>query len=190
MFQIIKMNTTVAIKHVLITKDATIGSVSRTINSLIEQVLPGDVVCCPWVMPGNDSVDQSFIDLVEMGKVVVSLGDSNQCADELTPTRVPGVIIVGALNKSGIPIKRSNHTETPVKWVSGTNYRVGTRNESGSSVSAAIYASFLAEAMKLGNTSLVNGFIEAFNQKVRSENDKYNIIKEVMYEPDNKEVFP
>jgi hypothetical protein len=51
--------------------------------------------------------------------------------------------------------------------VVGTNYQINGRLESGSSISAALYAAFLANAIEAGNFNLVKTQTDAYTESVR-----------------------
>ena len=55
-------------------------------------------------------------------------------------------------------------------WLPGTNYNVGWKNGSGTSVSAAVYAAFLAESLsKYNNDNLLNDLMENYQTEMFKE---------------------
>ena len=67
-------------------------------------------------------------------------------------------------------IVSSNYSNNkPIIWIPGTNYNVGWKNGSGTSVSAALYCSFLAESRKHNDINLLEKLISAHKTKVFNE---------------------
>lgn len=151
------------------------------LESLLEVVTPIDIVLCPWVVSADDNLDELFSQLAAICHVVVSAGNFKEPIHKFSPARNPDVITVGTLNKLGLIAALSNYSDTSekqIKWVPGTNYNVGWHNASGTSVSAAIYAGFLAEAIKNKDLTLVERLIteqkKLVFEEITSIKDKYN----------------
>lgn len=142
------------------------------LESLLEVVAPIDIVLCPWVVSADDELDELFSELATFCHVVVSAGNFTEPLGKYSPARNPDVITVGTLNKRGLIAALSNFSDTKnkdIKWVPGTNYDVGWRNASGTSVSAALYAAFLAEAIKNKDLGLLDRLIEKQKELVFGE---------------------
>lgn len=142
------------------------------LESLLEVVTPIDIVLCPWVVSADDELDELFSQLAFLCSVVVSAGNFTEPLHKYSPARNPDVITVGTLNKRGLIAALSNFSNTKdkeIKWVPGTNYDVGWRNASGTSVSAALYAAFLAEAIKSKDMTVLDKLIEKQKQLVFEE---------------------
>jgi hypothetical protein len=54
-------------------------------------------------------------------------------------------------------------------WVPGTNYNVGWKNSSGTSVSAAVYAAFLAESIDKTDSKILDQLMSEYKLKVLAE---------------------
>lgn len=151
-------------------KKLTIGDIYRTLILLFDIIQPSDIIFCPWAIQGNLQLDKIFYELAEHCWVVASAGNNGKLIENYTPARVSNVITVGSLNKSGIKASHSNYSELKVlEWVIGTNIIINNKAYSGTSVSSAIYTAFLAEALRLGNFSLVNTYIEEITKQLMLE---------------------
>lgn len=158
---IIKEHSTVPIKLIPLNLPITIGHLCQTICDLLPVVLPRDIVLCPWAVPANDQIDELFTELANLCYVVVAAGNFHAPIEDYSPARVPEVITVGTLNKSGLVAALSNYSNTKeVVWVPGTNYHVGWKNSSGTSVSAAVYTAFLSVAVEHSNMSILDNLLE------------------------------
>jgi hypothetical protein len=134
------------------------------------KVIPKDIVLCLWAVDGNNLLDEHFNDLAELCWVVVAAGNYNKNINEYTPARVSGVITVACLNKSGVKASLSNWSEDKeLIWVPGTNYNVGWKNSSGTSVSAAVYAAFLAESIDKTDSKILDQLMSEYKLKVLAE---------------------
>ena len=77
---------------------------------------------------------------------------------------------MACLNKSGVKAALSNWSNgKELVWIPGTNYNVGWKNSSGTSVSAAVYASFLAESLKKNEPQDLDLLIKKYELRVFSE---------------------
>lgn len=172
MRDVIAQHTSAEIIQIDLPENPTVTQVYNTIRSLFSKVKIADIVLCPWQITANNSIDSVFEDLAEQCWVVVAAGNSNQPINKTTPARVRNVHTVGCLNKTGVKATLSNYSSDPNKkleWVSGTNYHIGNRTESGTSVSAALYAAFLAEAILVKDHSLVQKLIDNRKMLVAAE---------------------
>ena len=148
------------------------------IEYITEIVTPVDIVLCPWIVPADDDLDKLFSTLSEHCHIVVAAGNYSEPIHKYSPARNPDVITVGTLNKQGLIAALSNFSykdDKQIKWVPGTNYITEDRCGSGTSISAALYASFLAEAIKKQDYSIVDSYIEEQKRIVFDEisnNDK------------------
>lgn len=167
---IIKEHTDVEIKLIEIPENPTYGQLYKIINGLMPKVIPSDIVLCPWAVDGDQLLDTYFNELSELCWVVAAAGNYNKNINEYTPARAESVITVACLNKSGVKAALSNWSnDKELVWVPGTNYDVGWKNSSGTSVSAAIYTAFLAESIVNNNSNLLEELLEQHTVKVLAE---------------------
>jgi hypothetical protein len=167
---IIKEHSDVEVKLIPLSTDMTIGELSETVNNLIPIVIPTDIVLCPWAIPGNSNLDNLFEELSSLCYVVAAAGNFHKPIDSFTPARTVGVIAVGTLNKSGLVAALSNYSNNKeMIWIPGTNYSVGWKNSSGTSVSAALYAAFLSMSLKHDDPNLLTKLIENHKNFVFNE---------------------
>lgn len=158
---IIKEHSDVEIKLIPISTDMTVGELAKTVYGLLPIVLPIDIVLCPWAVPANEHLDELFEELSLLCHVVAAAGNFHRPIEDFTPARTEGVITVGTLNKHGLVAALSNYSNSKeVIWVPGTNYNVGWKNSSGTSVSAALYAAFLSMSIKNDDPNLLQVLIE------------------------------
>jgi len=171
---IVSTNTSVPYILVHMESGSTIKQLKNTIQHLIETVNSDDIVLCAWAMPYDDCINSMFEVLASHCFVVVAAGNTNEPIEKYTPTCAKNVIVVGALNKSGKKASLSGYSDTrPIEWVIGTNYNVNGKLESGTSISAALYASFLAEAVRERDYGRVQDQITCYHSRVMAE---YEII--------------
>jgi len=167
---IIRQHSNVDIEHIPLMPDVTIYELSEIIYDLFTKVVPNDIVLCPWAIPANDKLDNLFTELSELCYVVAAAGNFKSPIENYTPARTAGVITVGTLNKSGLVAALSNYSNSKeVVWVPGTNYNVGWKNSSGTSVSAAVYAAFLSLSIKENDPALLNKLLEKHKNLVYQE---------------------
>jgi len=170
---IIKEHSTVPVKLIPLNLPITIKQLSQTIYDLLSIVLLKDIVLCSWAIPANDHIDDLFTELASLCYVVVAAGNFHAPIEDYSPARVPDVITVGTLNKSGLVAALSNYSNTKeVVWVPGTNYDVGWKNGSGTSVSSALYAAFLSRSIEENDPSLLDNLLEKHKSKVFEELNK------------------
>ena len=111
------------------------------INMVYDIAIHSDVVICSWTTEANAQIDAAFSKLANKCFVVVPAGNQGLNVDDFSPTRCRDVILVGALNKSGVPAQFNNFSKvTDMIWCQGTNYDLNGRQVSGTSVAAAICA--------------------------------------------------
>lgn len=164
---IIKRHTSADVELVVIPQNPTFGEIGKIVLSLFPRVLPSDIVLCPWGVDANASIDEIFNDLAELCWVVVAAGNYNTDIANCSPARAEGVITVACLNKSGVKAALSNYSsDKELVWLAGTNYDVGWKNSSGTSVSAAVYAAFLAESIKEQNPELLDTLIKSYQAEM------------------------
>lgn len=167
---IIKGHTEESITVVPLLPNPTYRQLYDKVSPLLSIVRQNDIVFCPWVVDANFLLDELFDDLAERCWVVVSAGNFNKDICEYSPARAEKVITVACLNKSGIKAALSNYSqEKELVWVAGTNYNVGWKNSSGTSVSGAVYTAFLAEALKFGSYELLTTKLEEYSKRVLQE---------------------
>lgn len=146
-----------------------ISEIALLLCSLIEEVKPNDIVFCPWAIDANNKIDDLFEELSEKCFVVVAAGNTGELIDKYTPARAYGVHTIGSLNKTGNKASHSNYSQDKeIIWVPGTNYAINGEFRSGTSIAAALYTSFLAEAINKGNAFLIDDMIK----KLKDENLK------------------
>jgi hypothetical protein len=170
MCDIIKNHTSEPIIIIPLNANSTYGDIAKTIYSLFDKVIPSDIVLCSWAVPANNDLDDLFTELSKLCYVIAAAGNFKEPIENYTPARSEGVITVGTLNKSGLVAALSNYSNSKeVVWIPGTNYNVGWTNGSGTSVSAAVYTAFLAEALKNKDMSLLDKLVTEHKNKVFSE---------------------
>ena len=167
---IIKNHTDVEIKLIEISMSPTVGEIKNIVFNLFDIVTPKDIVLCCWAVEPNDYIDELFDELSDICWVVVAAGNFNKSISNWSPARAKRVITVACLNKSGVKATLSNYSEDKeLVWVPGTNYNVGWKNSSGTSVSAAVYAAFLAEAIKEKNLEVLHDNLNKYSISVKNE---------------------
>jgi hypothetical protein len=167
---IIGTNTLEKYELVPIVSNSTLGEIEEVLLSLINKVNPTDIVLCAWAIPKDNHIDYLFEELGSRCFVVAAAGNTNELIDAYIPASSRNTITVGALNKSNKKATMSNYSEIKeLEWVVGTNYKVNGRLESGTSVSAALYAAFLAEAILQKNPDLLIEKINHYNGQAFSE---------------------
>lgn len=170
---IIREHTDVQIELVPINSEISIGKIASIIYELFPKVLPQDIVLCAWAIPKNVDLNELFTELSTLCYVVVAAGNFKKPVEDYTPAGADGVITVGTLNKSGLVAALSNYgTSKEIIWLPGTNYNVGWKNSSGTSISAALYTAFLAESIKHKDPNLLENLIEEQKVKVFNEINK------------------
>lgn len=138
----------------------TISGIINLLHSLISLVIPNDIIFCPWAVDANVRIDQLFEELSERCFVVSAAGNSGMPIDNYSPARVYNVYTVGSLNKFGVRASHSNYsTSKEIIWVPGTNYFIGNKFESGTSIASALYTAFLAEAINKQDMSYIDEMI-------------------------------
>jgi hypothetical protein len=162
MIDIIKNhNNTVKIELVEIDKNFTVNQLFDTIYDLMPKVLPTDIVLCAWAIKANDNIDDLFNELASYCNVVAAAGNFRKPIENYSPVRAEKVIAVGTLNKTGLVAALSNYSNSKkIVWIPGTNYDVGYKVSSGTSVSAAIYAAFLDISIKNNDKELLDKLIQ------------------------------
>lgn len=162
---IIGRHSTVEIFPIKLNKNPMFNEVISAVMNLQSVVFPEDIVLCPWAVDANQTLDRIFNELSDLCWVVVAAGNYNQDIKYWSPARAENVITVACLNKSGIKAALSNWSnEKELIWVAGTNYNVGWMNSSGTSVSAAVYAAFLAESLREKNTTMLTELLEQYER--------------------------
>jgi len=149
---IIKNHTDIDVELIEVSQQPTVGEIDNIVQDLHKKVLPTDIVLCCWVVEANEIIDDIFDDLSNQCWVVVAAGNFNNDITFWSPARAKRVITVACLNKSGIK-----------------NYNVGWKNSSGTSVSAAVYAAFLAEAIKEKNLDVLTDSLKKYSIAVKNE---------------------
>ena len=150
--------------------DPTYFQIYDTVKHLFTMVTTSDVVVCAWTSSSNALIDSIFEQLSNHCWVVVAAGNNSGLIENYSPARVPTVITVGCLNKSGNKASLSNFSDTKqLEWVPGTNYSVDGEMHSGTSVSAALYSAFLAEAIIHHDHSVIEKLNEQQKQLVKAE---------------------
>ena len=170
MLDIIRQHTDAPVQVVEIDSEITTAALKNQVKLLPSKVFPHDIVLCPWSVPKDEELDFLFEVLTDCCWVVAAAGNFKEPIENYTPARTQGVITVGTLNKEGLIAALSNYSTTKeIIWVPGTNYDVGWKNGSGTSVSSALYAAFLSQAMKTRNMNLVQELIQKQKDKVFGE---------------------
>lgn len=167
---IIKNHTDISVELLEVSPKPTVNEIENIVQDLYKKISPTDIVLCCWVVDANNIIDDIFDDLSEHCWVVVAAGNFNDSIQNWSPARAKRVTTVACLNKSGIKAVLSNYGESKeLVWVPGTNYNVGWKNSSGTSVSAAVYAAFLAEAIKEKNLDVLTDLLNKYSKLVKTE---------------------
>lgn len=165
---VISEHTSTEIRYTEIEDRSTLSSISSILAYLLDQVTSQDIVLCAWSMPYDAIIDNMFVQLTDKCWVVAAAGNSGQLIDGYIPANTRNVITVGCLNKSGNKATLSNYSDNKsMVWVPGTNYSVDGVLKSGTSISAALYAAFLAEAIAARDSTIVDQLIDKHKDNVR-----------------------
>lgn len=162
MIDIIKNhNIDCKIELVEIDRNFTLSQLFDTIYDLMPEVLPNDIVLCAWAIPADDEIDHLFNELASCCHVVAAAGNFREPIENYSPVRAEKVIAVGTLNKTGLVAALSNYSNTKkIVWIPGTNYNIGYKVSSGTSVSAAIYTAFLDISIRNNDKQLLDKLIQ------------------------------
>lgn len=167
---IIKNHSDVEIKILPIPQKPKFSDILSITNHLSEIVRMNDVVLCTWAVDKDERIDDLFNKLAEQCWVVVAAGNFNKNISEYSPASAEYVTTVACLNKAGIKAALSNYSDTKqLVWLAGTNYNVGWKNSSGTSVSAAVYAAFLSEALKHRDLKILDNLIKSYTENMLGE---------------------
>lgn len=173
LLDVIAEHTQEKVELIALPSSITLAELELVIFDLMSKVLPIDIVLCPWSIEMNLHLDVLFEDMTNLCWVVVAAGNSGVTIEETTPARVPSAITVGCLNKSGQKASLSNFSYVKkIEWVPGTNYQIGNQTQSGTSISSALYAAFLAEGLRAGDIAVTSKLIVERIAKVASEINK------------------
>lgn len=163
-------HTVVPIEHIEIPEDPTFGELYKIVIKLFYTVNSNDIILCPWAVSADDQLDELFNDLANYCWVVASAGNFNEDIKKYSPARAKNVITVACLNKSGLKAALSNWSDNKeLVWIAGTNYNVGWKNSSGTSISAAVYSAFLAESIKNKDPDLLEDLVNKYTKQVWEE---------------------
>lgn len=158
--------TSEVVEYIPIPSTLTDKRVVNVIAELVGKVNSSDIVLTPWLVPTNVTLVTLFEQLSDKCWVVVPAGNTAEPIDQFTPAGIDSVITVGALNKSGNRAGFSNYSTTkPLVWVTGTNYEHKDFTETGTCVSATVYAALLANALIAGDPRLVDQYIDQYTVK-------------------------
>lgn len=171
LIDIIQDHTDVEIEVVEMKSPLLMNELYTLFTDLATRTRPIDIVLCAWCVPGDHMLDHIVSSMVEQGvTIVAAAGNFHQPLEMISPARSDGVLVVGTLNKQGMKAALSNYSEhKQLIWVPGTNYSVGWKTGSGTSVSAALYAAWLAEARLQRDPSLLDKLMREHGDKVFAE---------------------
>lgn len=127
-----------------------------------------DILLIPWIVTGSRLVDLAVEKVLSRLTVVAAAGNFSTDIDSFSPARLPGIITVGCLNKS-VKVAALSNTSTKkiLAWAPGTNFHVGPKTYSGTSISAAIYAGLLAESRKINKS--IEALLDEYCAEVKKE---------------------
>ena len=163
-------HTMVPIEHIEIPADPTFGELYKIVIRLFDTINSNDIILCPWAVSADEQLDELFNDLADCCWVVASAGNFNEDIEKYSPARAKNVITVACLNKSGLKAALSNWSDNKeLVWLAGTNYNVGWKNSSGTSISAAVYSPFLAESIKNKDPDLLEDLVNKYTKQVWEE---------------------
>jgi hypothetical protein len=124
-----------------------------SLDSILESATKKDVVSFNFLLTYNVGILSSKLqEIAEISNVVAAAGNNSALIDNFCPVNsLDAASIVGCLNKQGNPAQLSNYGNVGV-WATGTNQKFNINNEiksmSGTSISAAYYAGFLANQLE------------------------------------------
>ena len=169
MKDLIGLHSKVEVNVISLDSSITITNLVLTIDRLKEVVKPKDIVLCAWVVSADTRIDSVINDLADLCWVVVAAGNYSSDISNFSPARASNVITVGCLNKSGKVATLSNtSSDKDLEWVPGTNCTLNGKTESGTSVSAALYAAFLSNSLDNFDCT-IEQYIEEYKNKVLLE---------------------
>jgi hypothetical protein len=148
-----------------------VSSITDTLDNLSRVVQHTDIVLCAWCVYKNHAINNAFSNLSQLCWVVVAAGNSGKEIKHFSPASAPGVMVIGALNKSGGRASLSNYCDSSIdmNYVTGTNYHIDNFTMNGTSVSAALFAAFLSEAIRLKDGALLHQKIEELKIDAKAE---------------------
>lgn len=168
--RLISMYTNHSVTVVPVGPVMELSIIDKVFTDLLANVSKTDIVFIPWHIGRNEQINYTITELTKRCFVVAAAGNNSGLIEEYTPTSVPAVFVVGALNKSGVPAQFSSRSAfRDIKWAPGTNVMIDGEPRSGTSVSAAIYAAFLANAIEAEDLSLVDSEISRIKGVFYSE---------------------
>ena len=165
-----KFNPTVNLVLIELPVRPLLNDIFEIVEHLKMVVTPDDLVLCAWQVKKNIAIDTMFAELSALCTIVTAAGNAGDDISHYSPTNIEEVITVGCLNKSGHIATLSNTSaDKPMKWVCGTNFNIGERCESGTSVSVAIYAALLALANHLKDPDYLVLALSEYSRSVLAE---------------------
>lgn len=127
-----------------IPENPTVDDILEVIDKVHFAVSETDLVVCSWRVTKNELIDEAFKKLAKKCRVIVAAGNTSDLIDNYSPAHLNEVTTVGCLNKSGGVAALSCRSSTKdLVWVPGTNFHIDGHTETGTSVSAVVYAAFL-----------------------------------------------
>jgi subtilisin family serine protease len=144
--------------------------IDKVFTDLLENVSKTDIVFIPWHIGRNEQINYTITELTKRCFVVAAAGNNSGLIEEYTPTSVPAVVVVGALNKSGVPAKFSSTSKTrEIMWAPGTNIIVDGVPRTGTSVASAIYSALLANAIELDDFGYIERELDRLKCSLKQE---------------------
>jgi len=165
MYDIIKYHTQQDITRIHLLNEIPTFELYALFTNLFDLVLDNDIIYIPWQKEKDYYLDMLATKLSTKCWVVASAGNANQDIENFSPTSANGVYAVGALNKSLVKASHSNYSSNNMQWIIGTNYTVNDSTHNGTSISAAIYTAFLANAIIENDLRLVEQQIAQYHLK-------------------------
>lgn len=153
---ILKRFTSTDISHVEIDVN-DINAACSILENLSASVNCNDIIFCPWQTKFNNLINWTFERLVEKCFVIVPAGNDGGDIEHYSPTNVPGLIVVGSLNRDGHQASHSNKSEKiSIEWIRGTSYNFFGKILSGTSYAAASYTAVFAESINKRDIAVVD----------------------------------
>lgn len=150
----------------------TVDDILNVIGKVSFTASEGDLVVCSWRVTKNKLIDDAFRKLSKKCRIIAAAGNTGDLIDNFSPAHLAEVTTVGCLNKSGgVAALSCKSTIKDLVWVPGTNYQIDGHTESGTSVSAVIYAAFLEAST---SESDLEAKIRNYKKQVHAELNRFS----------------
>lgn len=156
--------------------NATIKEIDNIFQMVEQQAMKNDVVVLPWVTKKNLVVDNHVILLSRKCTVIMAAGNSSSDVINFSPAGCGAGIVVGSINKSGLPTKSTNFSALPnMRFMFGTN--ISSMDHAGNPIvlfgtspAACLYAALISRSRKFTNADRAfNRFFNVLCAKFQRE---------------------